>query len=153
VEGGETNVEEIGRTAKIKHTQNKQRKNNTGKNQNQKAERTNKNKIQRETKQEHGNKMPNDQPERLGRDLAGSTTEEGGDGRKARWDMQMTYHRQRVAKTPRSERPKQGKKNRQQEKRKRGERGKKRREGDADQIQFGPNLLTSERSHQASDRS
>jgi hypothetical protein len=110
VEGGETDAEEIDKTAKIKHTQNKQRKNNTGKYQNQKAERTNKNKIQQETKQEHGNKMPNNQPERLGRDLAGSTTEEGGDGRKARWDTQMTYHRQRVAKTPRSKRPKQGKK-------------------------------------------
>jgi hypothetical protein len=85
VEGGETDAEEIGRTAKIKHTQNKQRKNNTGKNQNQKTGRTNKNKIQRETKQEQGNKTPNDQPERLGQDLAGSTAEEGGDGRKARW--------------------------------------------------------------------
>jgi hypothetical protein len=31
VEGDETDVKKIGRTAKIKHTQNKQRKNNTGK--------------------------------------------------------------------------------------------------------------------------
>jgi hypothetical protein len=52
VEGGEPDAEEIGKTAKIKHTQNKQRKNNTRKNQNQKTARTNKNKIQRETKQE-----------------------------------------------------------------------------------------------------
>jgi hypothetical protein len=29
--------------------------------------------------------MPNDQSERLGQDLAASTTEEGGDGRKAQW--------------------------------------------------------------------
>ena len=29
--------------------------------------------------------MSNDQLERLGQDLAGSTAEEGGDGRKARW--------------------------------------------------------------------
>jgi hypothetical protein len=29
----QTNAKEIGKTAKIKHTQNKQRKNNTGKNQ------------------------------------------------------------------------------------------------------------------------
>jgi hypothetical protein len=42
VEGGEPDAEEIGRTAKIKHTQNKQRKNNTGKNQNQKTGRTKK---------------------------------------------------------------------------------------------------------------
>jgi hypothetical protein len=31
VEGSKTDAEEIERTAKIKHTQNKQRKNNTGK--------------------------------------------------------------------------------------------------------------------------
>jgi hypothetical protein len=85
VEGGEIDMEEISRSAKIKHTQNKQRKNNTRKNQNQKAGRTNKKKIQWEKKQEQGNKMSNDQSERHRRDLAGSTVEEGGDGRKARW--------------------------------------------------------------------
>jgi hypothetical protein len=36
VEGDEPDAEEIGRIAKIKHIQNKQRKNNIGKNQNQK---------------------------------------------------------------------------------------------------------------------
>ena len=41
--------------------------------------------IQWETKQEQGNKTPNDQPERLRRDLARSIAMEGGDGRKARW--------------------------------------------------------------------
>ena len=80
-----TDAEEINRTAKIKHTQNKQTKNNTEKNQNQKAGITNKNKIQRETKQEQGHKTSNDQLERLGRDLAESTAEEGGDGRKVQW--------------------------------------------------------------------
>ena len=85
MEGGETDVEEISKTTKIKHTQNKQKKNNTGKNQNQKAGRKNKNKIQQETKQEQGNKTPNDQPKRLGQDLAESTAKEGGNGRKVRW--------------------------------------------------------------------
>jgi hypothetical protein len=54
VEGGKIDVEEIGRTAKIKHTPNKHRKNNIGKSQNQKTRRTNKNKKKKqwETKQE-----------------------------------------------------------------------------------------------------
>jgi hypothetical protein len=82
VEGGKTDAEEIGRIAKIKHIQNKQRKNNTGKTKTKKQGEQTKNKIQWETKQEQGNKTPNDQPERFGQDLARSTAEESGDGRK-----------------------------------------------------------------------
>jgi hypothetical protein len=62
--------------------------------------------------------MPNDQPERLGQDLAGSTAEEGGDGRKAR----------RAMKTLRSGRPKQGKKPTTRKKKGRGKRKRKGRE-------------------------
>jgi hypothetical protein len=128
VESGKTDAEEIDRTAKIKHTQNKQRKNNTRKNQNQKTGRTNKNKIQWETKQEHGNKTPNDQPERLGQDLVGSTAGKVAIGERRGGDAQMTCHRWRATKTPRSRRPKQGKKPTTRKKKGRGKRKKKGRD-------------------------
>jgi hypothetical protein len=85
VEGGKTDAEKIRRTAKIKHTQNKQREKKKGKTKTKKQGEQTKYKIQWETKQEQGNKTPNDQTERFRQDLARSIAEEGGDGRKARW--------------------------------------------------------------------
>jgi hypothetical protein len=107
VEDYETNAEEISRTIKIKHTK------KTGK------------KIQNTT----GNKTPNNQPERLGQDLAGSNAEEGGDGRKARWgranDLPHAagYENAEIWKT------KAGKKANNKKKRKGGKRGKKKKKG------------------------
>jgi hypothetical protein len=97
---------EIDKTAKIKHTQNKQRKNNTRKNQNQKAGRTNKTKYNekqsknREIKRQMINRRGSDKiwPEAPLRKVAM--------GERRGRDTQMTCHRRRATKTLRSGRPK-----------------------------------------------
>jgi hypothetical protein len=126
VEGGKTDAEEIGRTTKIKHTQNKQRKNNTGKNQNRKIGRTNK--IQKYNgKQSKNEEIKCQTINRRGSDKIWpeAPLRKVAMGERCGGDTHMTCHKRRATKTPRSGRPKQGEKPTTRKKKWRGNRKKK----------------------------
>jgi hypothetical protein len=124
VEGGETNAEEIGSKNKT-HT--KQTEKEQGKNQNQKqGEQT---KTKNNGKQSKNNEIKHQMINQRGSDKIWpkALLRKVAMGERRGGDAQMTCHRRRATKTPRSRRPKQGK-NRQQEKRK-GEERRKRKGG------------------------